>query len=57
MMAYTPASNLGYLAAPTPGHFFMGAKLLIGTPWMRNEGALKKFGMNYLKMHGFYGNQ
>ena len=37
----TPASNLGYLAPP-PGQFFMGAKLFIGTPWMRNEGVLKK---------------
>ena len=39
--AYTPASNLGYLAPP-PGQFFMGAKLFIGTPWMGNEGVLKK---------------
>ena len=37
---YTPASNLGYLAPP--GQFFMGAKLFIGTPWMGNEGVLKK---------------
>ena len=37
---YTPASNLGYLAPP--GQFFMGAKLFNGTPWMRNEGVLKK---------------
>ena len=37
----TPASNLGYLASP-PGQFFMGAKLFIGTPWMGNEGVLKK---------------
>ena len=37
----TPASNLGYLA-PLPGQFFMGAKLFIGTPWMRNKGVLKK---------------
>ena len=35
-----PASNLGYLAPP--GQFFMGAKLFIGTPWMGNEGVLKK---------------
>ena len=26
----------------TPGQFFMGAKLFIGTSWMRNEGVLKK---------------
>ena len=38
---YTPASNLGY-PAPPPGQFFMGAKLFIGTPWMGNEGVLKK---------------
>ena len=38
--AYTPASNLGYLAPP--GQFFMGAKFFIGTPWMGNEGFLKK---------------
>ena len=25
-----------------PGQFFMGAKLFIGTPWMGNEGVLKK---------------
>ena len=37
----TPASNLGNLAPP-PGQFFMGAKLFIGTPWMGNEGVLKK---------------
>ena len=36
----TPAFNLGYLAPP--GQFFMGAKLFIGTPWMENEGVLKK---------------
>ena len=41
-MTYTPASNLGYLAPPPPGQFFMGAKLFIGTPWMGNEGVLKK---------------
>ena len=38
---FTPASDLGYLAPP-PGQFFMGAKLFIGTPWMGNEGVLKK---------------
>ena len=27
---------------PPPGQFFMGAKLFIGTPCMRNEGVLKK---------------
>ena len=27
---------------PPQGQFFMGAKLFIGTPWMRNEGVLKK---------------
>ena len=37
----TPASNLGYLAPP-PGQFFIGAKLFIGTPWMGNEGVLKR---------------
>ena len=37
-----PASKLGYLApSPTPGQFFMSAKLFIGTPWMRNEVFLK----------------
>ena len=36
----TPASNLGHLAPP--GQFFMGAKLFIGTPLMRNEGILQK---------------
>ena len=41
LCSYTPASNLGYLAPP-PGQFFMGAKLFIGTPWMGNEGVLKK---------------
>ena len=41
VITYTPASNLGYLAPP-PGQFFMGAKLFIGTPWMGNEGVLKK---------------
>ena len=40
-LSSTPASNLGYLAPP-PGQFFMGAKLFIGTPWMGNEGVLKK---------------
>ena len=35
----TQASNLGYLAPP--GQLFMGAKLAIGTPWMRNDGVLK----------------
>ena len=41
----TLASNLGYRAPPPPpppGQFFMGAKLFIGTPWMGNEGVLKK---------------
>ena len=41
ILTNTPASNLGYLAPP-PGQFFMGAKLFIGTPWMGNEGVLKK---------------
>ena len=27
---------------PPPGQFFMGAKLFIWTPWMENEGVLKK---------------
>ena len=40
----------------TPGQFFMGAKLFIGTPCMRNEVVLKKIGMGYVKMHGFHGN-
>ena len=40
VFAITLASNLGYLAPP--GQFFMGAKLFIGTPWMGNEGVLKK---------------
>ena len=41
----------------------MGAELFIGTLWMGNEGVLKKFssprkkfGMGYVKMHGFHGN-
>ena len=38
----TPASNLGYLAPPPPGQFFMGAKVFIGTLWMENEGVIKK---------------
>ena len=46
VVGHTPASNLGYLAPPPPppppGQFFMGAKLFIGTPWMGNEGVLKK---------------
>ena len=51
----TPASNLEYLAPP--GQFFTGAKLFIGTPWMGNEGVLKKqIGLGYVKLHGFYGN-
>ena len=31
------------LPCTPPGQFFMGAKLFIGTPWMGNEGVLKKF--------------
>ena len=39
------------------GQFFMGAKLFIGTPWMGNEGVLKKvFGLGYVNSHGFYAN-
>ena len=53
-MVCTPASNLGYFAPP--GQFFMGAKLFIGTPWMGNESFLKKIGLSYVKLHGFYGN-
>ena len=30
------------LPCTPPGQFFMGAKLFIGTPWMGNEGVLKK---------------
>ena len=52
-LSCTPTSNLGYLAPP--GQFFMGAKLFIGTPWMGNEGVLKKIGLGYVKVHGFYG--
>ena len=36
----TLASNLGYLALPRT-FFFMGAKLFIWTPLMRNEVVLK----------------
>ena len=53
----TPASKLGYLAPP--GNFFMGAKLLIGTLWMRKRGCPQKIlvlSMGYVKMHAFYGN-
>ena len=42
---------------PPPGQFFMGAKLFIGTPWMGNDGVLKKkFGLGYVILYGFYGN-
>ena len=34
----------------------MGAKLFIGTPWMGNEGVLKKNGFGYVKSQSFYGN-
>ena len=47
--AYTPASNLGYLAPPQD--IFMGAKLFIGTTWMQNECVLKN-GMGNVKKHG-----
>ena len=30
------------LPCTPPGQFFMGAKLFIRTPWMGNEGVLKK---------------
>ena len=30
------------LPCTTPGQFFLGAKLFIGTPWMGNEGVLNK---------------
>ena len=50
----TTGSNSGYLAPPA--QFFMGAKLFIGTHWMRNEGVLKHIGIGYVKMHGFHGN-
>ena len=30
------------LPCTSSGQFFMGAKMFIGTPWMRNEGVLKK---------------
>ena len=50
---YTPASSLGYLASP--GQFFMGVKLFIGTPLIRNK-VILKIGMGYVKMHGFHGN-
>ena len=30
------------LPCTPPGQFFMGAKLFIGTPWVGNEGVLKK---------------
>ena len=39
-----------------PGQFFMGAKLFIGTPSMRNKDVLKKIGMGYMKMRCFHGN-
>ena len=40
---FTPVSNLGNL--PPQGQFFMGAKLFIGAPGMRSEGALKTIGI------------
>ena len=52
---FTLASKLGYLAPQ--GQFFMSAKLFIGTPWMQNEVFLKKVGMSYVKMNGFYESQ
>ena len=45
--------NLGYLAPQ--GQFFMGVKLFIGTPCMRNEDILIN-GIGYVKTHGFHGN-
>ena len=54
MLPLPPTSNLGYLAPPRT--IFQGAKLFIGTPWMGNEGVLKKFGLGYVKLHGFYAN-
>ena len=44
------------LPCSPPGQFFMGAKLFIGTPWMGNEGVLKKNGLGFVKLHCFYAN-
>ena len=52
---YTPTSNLGYIASP--GQFFMGTKLFIGTPLNgKRRCPPKYFGIGYAKMHGFHGN-
>ena len=39
---YYPGIQFRLPCTPPPGQFFMGAKLFIGTPWMGNEGVLKK---------------
>ena len=39
---YYPGIQFRLPCTPPPGQFFMGAKLFIGTPWMENEGVLKK---------------
>ena len=56
LLIYYPGIQFRLPCTP-PGQFFMGAKLFIGTPWMGNEGVLKKIGLGYMKLHDFYANR
>ena len=40
----------------TPGLFYIGAKLFIGTPLYAKRSCPTKIGMGYVNMHGFHGN-
>ena len=51
----TPASNLGYLAPQ--GNFSWVPNCSFGLPECETKVSAKLFGMSYVKMHGFHGNQ
>ena len=56
IIAHTPASNLGNLAPP-PRTIFHGCQIVHLDPLDgKRRCPQKKFGLGYVKLHGFYGN-
>ena len=52
----TPASNLGYLAPPPQDNFSWVPNCSLGPPGWETKVSSKKFGLGYVKLHGFYAN-
>ena len=55
IIAHTPASYLGNLAPPQD-NFSWVPNCSFGPPGWETKVSSKKFGLGYVKLHGFYGN-